>query len=142
MNSTIEPLNDGIGTQININKESVQAKPNARQATPDERTFWRKVKGSAKKLGEEIAVTGIKSWLAMTDSQTSVRHKAILGGALAYFVLPTDMVPDVLAGVGFTDDMAAMTLAANSVGTAITDQHEQAARDKWHSLHELSIKAE
>ncbi|ANS86773.1 hypothetical protein VSVS12_03064 [Vibrio scophthalmi] len=142
MNSTIEPLNDGIGTQININKESVQARPNARQATPDERTFWRKVKGSAKKLGEEIAVTGIKSWLAMTDSQTSLRHKAILGGALAYFVLPTDMVPDVLAGVGFTDDMAAMTLAANSVGTAITDQHEQAARDKWHSLHEPSVKAE
>ncbi|WP_406734846.1 YkvA family protein [Vibrio scophthalmi] len=142
MNSTIEPLNDGIGTQININKESVQVKPNARQAIPDERTFWRKVKGSAKKLGEEIAVTGIKSWLAMTDSQTSVRHKAILGGALAYFVLPTDMVPDVLAGVGFTDDMAAMTLAANSVGTAITDQHEQAARDKWHSLHEPSVKAE
>ncbi|WP_039948769.1 YkvA family protein [Vibrio ichthyoenteri] len=112
------------------------------QPAPDEMTFWRKVKRSSKKLGEEIAVTGIKSWLAMTDSQTSVRHKAILGGALAYFVLPVDMVPDVLAGVGFTDDMAAMTLAANSVGTAITDQHEQAARDKWHSLHEPSVKAD
>ncbi|WP_040757823.1 YkvA family protein [Vibrio scophthalmi] len=122
--------------------EPTLAKPNEQHTTPDERTFWRKVKGSAKKLGEEIAVTGIKSWLAMTDSQTSVRHKAILGGALAYFVLPVDMVPDVLAGVGFTDDMAAMTLAANSVGTAITDQHEQAARDKWHSLHESSVKAE
>ncbi|WP_052810394.1 YkvA family protein [Vibrio renipiscarius] len=106
------------------------------KSAPDERTFWRKVKRSAKKLGEEIAVTGIKSWLAMTDSQTSVRHKAILGGALAYFVLPTDMVPDVLAGVGFTDDMAAMTLAANTVGNAITEQHEQAARDKWDSMGE------
>ena len=40
------------------------------------------------------------------------------------------------------EDAQAMTLAANSVGTAITDQHEQAARDKWHSLHEPSIKAE
>lgn len=112
------------------------------QPVPDEMTFWRKVKRSAKKLGEEIAVTGIKSWLAMTDSQTSVRHKAILGGALAYFVLPVDMVPDVLAGVGFTDDMAAMTLAANSVGTAITEQHEQTARDKWHSINEPSVNAD
>ncbi|EGU40303.1 hypothetical protein VIS19158_00890 [Vibrio scophthalmi LMG 19158] len=141
MNSTIE-LDNQIGVQANMAAEPTLAKPNEQHTTPDERTFWRKVKGSAKKLGEEIAVTGIKSWLAMTDSQTSVRHKAILGGALAYFVLPVDMVPDVLAGVGFTDDMAAMTLAANSVGTAITDQHEQAARDKWHSLHESSVKAE
>jgi len=101
---------------------------------PDEKTFWRKMKNSVKKAGEEIAVMGIKSWLAMADSNTSVRHKAILGGALAYFVLPTDMVPDVLAGVGFTDDMAALTLAANSVGNAITDEHEEQAREKLSSM--------
>lgn len=136
MNSTIEPLNEPIGAQENKVAEPTLAMLDEQKAAPDERTFWRKVKRSAKKLGEEIAVTGIKSWLAMTDSQTSVRHKAILGGALAYFVLPTDMVPDVLAGVGFTDDMAAMTLAANTVGNAITEQHEQAARDKWDSMGE------
>ncbi|EGU44357.1 hypothetical protein VII00023_22749 [Vibrio ichthyoenteri ATCC 700023] len=134
MNSTIEQKGMPAEPTLELLQEQ--------QPAPDEMTFWRKVKRSSKKLGEEIAVTGIKSWLAMTDSQTSVRHKAILGGALAYFVLPVDMVPDVLAGVGFTDDMAAMTLAANSVGTAITDQHEQAARDKWHSLHEPSVKAD
>ena len=103
---------------------------------PDEKTFWRKMKNSVKKAGEEIAVMGIKSWLAMADSNTSVRHKAILGGALAYFVLPTDMVPDVLAGVGFTDDMAALTLAANSVGNAITEEHEEQAREKLSSMTE------
>ncbi|MGR5243681.1 YkvA family protein [Vibrio sp. PNB23_22_6] len=101
---------------------------------PDEKTFWRKMKNSVKKASEEVAVMGIKSWLAMTDSSTAVRHKAILGGALAYFVLPTDMVPDVLAGVGFTDDMAALTLAANSVGSAITEQHEEQAREKLGSM--------
>ncbi|GAK86372.1 hypothetical protein JCM19238_3962 [Vibrio ponticus] len=105
-------------------------------ATPDEKTFWHKMKKSAKRAGEELAVMGIKSWLALADSNTSVRHKAVLGGALAYFVLPTDMVPDVMAGVGFTDDMAALTLAANSVGSAITDEHEAQARDKWSSMKE------
>lgn len=89
---------------------------------------------SVRKAGEELAVMGIKSWLAMTDANTSVRHKAILGGALAYFVLPTDMVPDVLAGVGFTDDMAALTLAANTVGNAITPEHEEQARAKLNSM--------
>lgn len=120
-------------TTMSVKSAPKDAKDQTMQA-PDEKTFWRKMKGSVKKAGEEIAVMGIKSWLAMTDSNTSVRHKAILGGALAYFVLPTDMVPDVLAGVGFTDDMAALTLAANSVGNAITEKHEERAREKLNSM--------
>ncbi|EOX4903406.1 YkvA family protein [Vibrio sp. 665] len=122
-------------TTMSVKSAPKDAKDQTMQA-PDEKTFWRKMKGSVKKAGEEIAVMGIKSWLAMADSNTSVRHKAILGGALAYFVLPTDMVPDVLAGVGFTDDMAALTLAANSVGNAITDEHEEQAREKLSSMTE------
>ncbi|MBS9905459.1 DUF1232 domain-containing protein [Vibrio alginolyticus] len=120
-------------TTMSVKSAPKDAKDQTMQA-PDEKTFWRKMKGSVKKAGEEIAVMGIKSWLAMTDSNTSVRHKAILGGALAYFVLPTDMVPDLLAGVGFTDDMAALTLAANSVGNAITKEHEAQAREKLSSM--------
>ncbi|CAE6961582.1 hypothetical protein ACOMICROBIO_LMKGKHOH_03908 [Vibrio sp. B1FIG11] len=122
-------------TSMSVNSASDDASDQTMQA-PDEKTFWRKMKNSVKKAGEEIAVMGIKSWLAMADSNTSVRHKAILGGALAYFVLPTDMVPDVLAGVGFTDDMAALTLAANSVGNAITDEHEAQAREKLSLMTE------
>lgn len=122
-------------TSMSVNSASDDALDQTIQA-PDEKTFWRKMKNSVKKAGEEIAVMGIKSWLAMADSNTSVRHKAILGGALAYFVLPTDMVPDVLAGVGFTDDMAALTLAANSVGNAITEEHEEQAREKLSSMTE------
>ena len=122
-------------TSMSVNSASDDVLDQTMQA-PDEKTFWRKMKNSVKKAGEEIAVMGIKSWLAMADSNTSVRHKAILGGALAYFVLPTDMVPDVLAGVGFTDDMAALTLAANSVGNAITDEHEEQAREKLGSMTE------
>ncbi|MFN1598999.1 YkvA family protein [Vibrio harveyi] len=120
-------------TSMSVNSASDDVLDQTMQA-PDEKTFWRKMKNSVKKAGEEIAVMGIKSWLAMADSNTSVRHKAILGGALAYFVLPTDMVPDVLAGVGFTDDMAALTLAANSVGNVITDEHEEQAREKLSSM--------
>lgn len=122
-------------TSMSVNSASDDVLDQTMQA-PDEKTFWRKMKNSVKKAGEEIAVMGIKSWLAMADSNTSVRHKAILGGALAYFVLPTDMVPDVLAGVGFTDDMAALTLAANSVGNAITDEHEEQAREKLSAMTE------
>lgn len=101
---------------------------------PDERTFWNKISGSTKRIGRELAITGIKSYLAMIDPKTSTKNKAILGAALAYFVLPADMIPDFLAGVGFTDDIAAMTFAMNSVGDSITDEHQREAEKKWNGL--------
>ncbi len=130
MTSIVNQVVTPVGTEFT---QGV-ALPSDQTTTPDEKTFWSKMRHSAKRVGEELAVMCIKSWLAVVDSNTSVRHKAVLGGALAYFVLPTDMVPDVMAGVGFTDDMAALTLAANSVGSAITEDHEEQARDKWHVM--------
>lgn len=35
----------------------------------------------------------------------------MFAGAIAYFVLPTDLIPDALPGVGFSDDLAALTMA-------------------------------
>lgn len=99
-----------------------------------EKSFWNKIKKGAAKMGEEVAVTGIKTWLAMVDSKTPKSAKIILGSALAYLVMPIDAIPDALVGVGFTDDMAALGLAAKSVGDAITDDHDKEARDKWSNL--------
>lgn len=101
---------------------------------PDDRTFLEKLGGSAKKVGGDLAVTGIKVWLAMKDPKTDLQHKAILGAALAYFVLPVDMIPDVIAGVGFTDDAAALALAVNTVGSSITEEHEAEAQHKWDNF--------
>jgi uncharacterized membrane protein YkvA (DUF1232 family) len=109
--------------------------------TPDERSFWDKMSESAKKIGEDLAVTGIKSWLAMTDPNTNIQHKAILGAALAYFVLPVDMIPDFVAGVGYTDDAAALALAINKATDSITEEHSIQAKQKWDSFWDSEIEA-
>lgn len=127
-NGNVADLATGKVKDIN---ESVIQRWVKDEGEPSERSFWDKMADSAKQVGEELAVTGIKSWLAMTDSKTDMHHKAILGSALAYFILPIDMIPDVIVGVGFTDDAAAMALAVNSVGKAITDEHEAQAKEKW-----------
>ena len=56
--------------------------------------------------------------------------KATLVGALAYFVLPADVIPDVLPVLGFTDDAAVLTTAINLVTSHIRPEHRAAARDK------------
>ena len=52
-------------------------------------------------------------WLyyAAQQPNTPVWAKTLIYGALAYFVLPFDAIPDVLLGLGFTDDMAVLLAA-------------------------------
>ena len=63
------------------------------------------------------------------DRATPVKAKGILIGALAYFVLPIDIVPDMLLGLGFTDDLAVLLAAFKVVTTHVTEAHRQRARD-------------
>jgi uncharacterized membrane protein YkvA (DUF1232 family) len=62
------------------------------------------------------------------DRATPARAKGILIGALAYFVLPIDLVPDMVLGLGFTDDLAVLLAAFNVVRTHVTEAHRQRAR--------------
>jgi uncharacterized membrane protein YkvA (DUF1232 family) len=49
-------------------------------------------------------------------------------GALAYFVLPFDAIPDLLAGIGFTDDATVLFATIALVRAHITPVHREAAR--------------
>lgn len=62
------------------------------------------------------------------DANTPRKVKMVLFGALGYFVLPVDAIPDVLAGFGFTDDATVLATALAVVGSHIQDHHRRAAR--------------
>lgn len=70
----------------------------------------------------------VAAWYCWADPKTPAHVKAILAGALAYFVVPTDMVPDVIAGLGFTDDATVLATAVGLAGAHIRRRHRQAAR--------------
>lgn len=92
--------------------------------------FWKTLKKAAGKVPftEDL----VASYYCALDPQTPARVRATLLAALAYFVLPFDFVPDLLAGIGFTDDMAVLMAALASVRRHITPAHYAAAR---HSLN-------
>jgi len=90
------------------------------------RGFWRKLARHAGKvpfLDEAIA-----GYYCALDPATPLRAKAVLMAALAYFVLPGDIVPDVLPVLGFTDDAAVLATAIRLVANHITEDHREAAR--------------
>lgn len=68
------------------------------------------------------------------DPATPAHVKGILVAALAYFIMPADAVPDIIAGLGFTDDAAVFWAAWNAVRSHVTDAHTNRARDLLRRL--------
>lgn len=88
--------------------------------------FWRTARRAARHVPfmEDV----VSAYYCALDKDTSTKTKGILLGALAYFVLPTDALPDILAGIGFTDDVAVLSAALAAVKASITPAHRSAAR--------------
>ncbi len=88
--------------------------------------FWPKVRKVAAKVPFLDDVLSV--WWCARDPETPLAAKGLMMAALAYFVLPTDVIPDVLAGVGFTDDAAVIAALLAVVGKNVKDRHRAAAR--------------
>jgi len=69
----------------------------------------------------------VAAFYCAIDPKTPVRVRGILLAAFGYFVMPVDVVPDFLAVVGFTDDMAVLTTALAMISGHIADRHYEAA---------------
>jgi uncharacterized membrane protein YkvA (DUF1232 family) len=90
------------------------------------RRFWSKLKRVAAQL--PFAEDLLAAYYCAFDHQTPRHVQAGLLGAIAYFVLPFDFVPDMLPLLGFTDDAAVLATAIRMVMTHITPEHREAAR--------------
>ena len=55
----------------------------------------------------------------MKDPDVSMGFKSIAVGALAYFILPADAVPDVVPFLGFLDDAGVVTAAVSYLKSQI-----------------------
>jgi uncharacterized membrane protein YkvA (DUF1232 family) len=90
------------------------------------RRFWRKLKRMAARL--PFAEDLLAAYYCAFDKQTPRHVQASLLGAIAYFILPFDFVPDMLPMLGFTDDAAVLATAIKLVASHITPDHREAAR--------------
>jgi uncharacterized membrane protein YkvA (DUF1232 family) len=98
----------------------------ARNAETVRRHFWGSLKRVAAKLPfmEDL----VTAYYCAFDKETPFGPKAALVGALAYFVLPYDFMPDILPALGFADDAAVLATAVRMVAAHIRPEHREAAR--------------
>lgn len=76
----------------------------------------------------------VAMYYCATDPKTSPPVKAVLYGALAYFVLPLDFINDAVSGVGFMDDAIVIGSALKMCSSYITDEHRDKARNMMSSV--------
>ncbi len=97
--------------------------------------FWPKIAANLHRV--PFADEVLAAYYCAFDAATPLKVKATLLGALAYFVLPFDVIPDFLLGVGFTDDLAVLVTAITLVRSHITEAHRRKAREKLNQLKGL-----
>jgi uncharacterized membrane protein YkvA (DUF1232 family) len=90
------------------------------------RRFWLKLKRVAAQL--PFAEDLLAAYYCAFDKQTPRHVQVSLLGAIAYFVLPFDFIPDMMPVLGFTDDAAVLATAIRLVANHITVEHREAAR--------------
>lgn len=98
----------------------------ARDEKRVEEGFWTKLRRNIGRI--PFAEDAVAAYYCSIDPKTPLQVKAILAGALAYFIMPADLVPDFIAVVGFGDDAAVLAAAIRSVLPYIKDDHRNKAR--------------
>jgi uncharacterized membrane protein YkvA (DUF1232 family) len=53
---------------------------------------------------------------------------------LGYLIFPFDAIPDIIPGVGYTDDVSVIVAAFSTVALYIKDEHKKLANEKIKSL--------
>jgi len=88
-----------------------------------ENKLWNKIRRIAKKTGATVLRPVFQLYFILQDNKVSMKHKAYIVGALGYFILPFDLIPEsVLPLIGFTDDIAVMALVLKIVQGSITPE--------------------
>ncbi len=105
---------------------TVDAERLARDEDTVRRRFWKKLRRFASRLPfvEDL----LAAYYCALDRDTPLQVKAALFGALAYFVLPFDVIPDVLPVLGFADDAAVLATALRLVASHMRPEHREAAK--------------
>ena len=91
------------------------------------RSFWRKLSLTAGMI--PFTEEAVAAYCCARDSNTPIHVKAVILGALAYFVVPTDLIPDIILGLGYTDDIAVFWAAWRAISRHITNEHRTRAAE-------------
>ena len=106
-----------------------------------EEGLWKKMGNVAKKAGLKTLYMVLLLYYVLKDPSTPQQYKAMIIGALGYFILPLDLIPDFVPAVGYSDDVAALAGALLAVAKCVSPAKENQAKAKlkdWFGEYDKS----
>lgn len=104
----------------------------AREESLVRRGFWRKTRQLAARL--PFAHDLLAAYYCAFDRDTPLHVKTALIGALAYFIMPADAIPDFLPALGYTDDATVVVTTVRLLTNHIRPVHREAAHTALEDL--------
>lgn len=92
--------------------------------------LWSKIKKYAKKVGSTAIYATLLLYFVLQKEEVPAKNKAIIIGALGYFILPIDLIPDPIPGIGYTDDIGVLLIALWQVAMYIDADVKNKAKEK------------
>ena len=106
-----------------------------------EEKFWSKVTTVAKKAGIKVIYMALLLYYALDSTSLSVKDRALIIGALGYFILPLDIVSDLMPAIGFLDDAAILLAITKLLIVGIDNKVVALAKGKlsqWFGIFDES----
>ena len=103
-----------------------------------EENLQTKLKKYGKKIGVNTTYYILLLYQMIVSNTVSIADKAIIIAALGYFISPLDIIPDIIIGTGFIDDVSVMLIALRQVIKNITPEIKQQAKEQLGKMFDFT----
>lgn len=100
----------------------------------NEDSFWKKLKHLAAKVGSKVLYPALQLYFLLQAKDVPVKAKTLIVGALGYLILPTDIVPDFIPALGFTDDLTALMVVLRTLNKYLNPEINARAKEQANKL--------
>lgn len=97
-------------------------------------TFLSKLAKIAEDAGKDVTYNALLLYYVLIDSNVPITIRITIAGALGYLILPFDLIPDFVFGLGFTDDIAALYYVVEQVQAYRTPEIDNKVEAKMREL--------
>jgi uncharacterized membrane protein YkvA (DUF1232 family) len=133
-----QKVSDGtnkIKTSISeVKLEDITANLNIYEKYFSESELLQKIGKFGKSIGATVLYPVFLLFNLLKSGDINMKEKAMIIGTLGYFILPLDLLPDALVGVGYADDVAALTAAVTALASCITEDIQNESKSQLRKV--------
>ncbi|MBN1650807.1 MAG: DUF1232 domain-containing protein [Bacteroidales bacterium] len=110
-----------------------------------ETDLWQKINKVSRRVGMKVIYPVVLLYYLFKSNDVPLKAKSLIVGAITYFILPFDGLPDFLPFLGYTDDLSLLLATVSHLYKYISEEILKQTRTKigeWFANKEETTKME